>query len=379
MLLLPSAIFQPGCTRTATAPVAKAEAGVPKFEIDVSWPRMEDTIWHIGSVAGMALDPTNDHMYVLQRPRGLADDEKLAAHDPPLADCCVPAPEVMEFDPAGNLLGGWGGSGQGYEWPNSTHGISIDYEGNIWIGGGNGKGDAHVLKFTKAGKFLLQIGHAGKSGGSNDTANMGRPTKAIVYPKTNEVFVSDGYDNRRVIVFDADTGAYKRHWGAYGNRPDDSATRDRILEGPTAPAQFNIVHSLAVSNDGLVYVADRVNNRVQVFQSDGKFIKEGFVARKTLFLREYSPLGTVCDLAFSPDAQQELLYVADCLNYHIWILRRDTLQVLDKIGRKGRNAGQFYHLHMIATDMKGNLYSGEVEGKRVQRFLFKGVSATPSQ
>jgi DNA-binding beta-propeller fold protein YncE len=351
-------------------------ASVPRFQVDASWPKMDDNIWLFGAIGGIAVDPTNDHVFVLQRPKSLSEDELHATFDPPLTDCCVPAPPVMEFDPAGHLLGGWGGDGPGYEWPASSHGISIDYKGNVWIGGGNGQGDAHVLKFTKTGKFLLQIGHRGKAAGSNDTVNMGRPTKAIVYPKTNEVFVSDGYDNRRVIVFDADTGQYKRHWGAYGKRPDDSATRDRILEGPTAPQQFNNVHSLAVSNDGLIYAADRVNNRVQVFQPDGTFVKEGFVARKTLFLRSYSPIGTVCDLAFSPDPKQQFMYVADCINYHVWILQRDTLQVLGKIGREGRNAGLFYHLHMLAADTKGNIYTGEVEGKRVQKFLFRSGART---
>ena len=182
----------------------KPAGGVPTFQVDPSWPRFEGN-WIFGSIGGVFVDPTNDHVWVLNRPRTLEPDENYAVQTPPAADCCVPPPFVMEFDENGRFLKGWGGPGPGYEWPANEHGLSIDSKGNFWIGG-NGKGDAQVLKFNKDGKFLLQIGHAGKSNGSNDTENFASPTKATYYSKTNEVFVSDGYINRRIAVFDADTG-----------------------------------------------------------------------------------------------------------------------------------------------------------------------------
>ncbi len=345
-------------------------AGVPTFQVDPFWPKTEGN-WILGSIGGIAVDPTNDHVWVSQRPRTLDKDENYAAQNPPAADCCVPAPPIMEFDAAGKFLQGWGGPGQGYQWPESEHGITIDYKGNVWIEG-NGKNDNQVLKFTKAGKFLLQIGHSGKSAGSNDTENFNQPTKASVYQKTNEVFISDGYINRRVIVFDADTGAYKRHWGAYGKRPDDAAPRTRLFEGP-APQQFNLVHAVEISNDDLLYVADRSNNRIQVFKPDGTFLKESFIARGVT-----TPTGTAIDIAFSSDPQQRFLYVSGG-DQRVRILNRQTLQVVGSFGRLGHYPGQFHHIHAIAVDSKGNFYAGENTGKRVQKFLFKGVSSSSSR
>src|ERR1700730_1173757 len=215
---------------------------------------------------------------------------------------------------AGNVIQGWGGPGPGYEWPETEHGIHVDYKGNVWISA-NGAKDNQILKFTNDGKFLMQIGHSGKSKGSLDTENLNKPSGIYVYQRTNEVFVSDGYINRRVIVFDADTGAFKRLWGAYGNKPDDSVPRTPPYEGP-APQQFNNVNGILISNDDLVYVADRHNNRIQVFKPDGTFVKEAFVAREVR-----TPSGTTKDLAFSPDSRQQFLYVA-CGDEHIRILNR---------------------------------------------------------
>ena len=354
-----------GMTARAAAQAPKAAAGVPAYQVDPAWPKTEGN-WMFGSIGGIAVDPSNDHVWVLQRPRTLDNDENYAAQKPPAADCCLPAPPVMEFDSAGNFLGGWGGPGPGYDWPENEHGITIDYKGNVWIGG-NSKKDNQYLKFTKTGKFLLQIGHPGKSTGSNDTENFNEPTKAFVYAKTNEVFISDGYINRRVIVFDADTGAFKRLWGAYGKKPDDAAPRTRLFEGP-GPEQFNLVHAVLISNDDLVYVADRTNNRIQVFRPDGTFVKEGFVAREVS-----TPTGTAIDLAFSPDSRQQFLYVSSG-DQHVRILNRDTLEVLGSFGRLGHYPGQFHHIHVMAIDSKGNIYTGENTGKRVQKFVFKGLS-----
>jgi DNA-binding beta-propeller fold protein YncE len=348
-----------------SARAQRAAAGIPTFEVDASWPKFEGN-WIFGSIGGVFVDPTNDHVWVLNRPRSVQADESYAAEKPPAADCCVPPPFVMEFDENGKFLKGWGGPGPGYEWPLNEHGVSIDPKGNFWIAS-NGKGDAQVLKFNKEGKFLLQIGHAGKSAGSNDTENFASPTKATYYAKTNEVFVSDGYINRRVAVFDADTGKYKRHWGAYGKRPDDTVKLTRTSEGPP-PEQFNLVHDVQISNDDLVYVADRSNNRLQVFRPDGTFVKEAFVAREVR-----TPTGTVVTMAFSPDKEQRFLYVTSG-DQKIRILDRQSLQVLGTVGRLGHYAGQFHHITDIAVDSKGNIYTGENTGRRVQKFVFKGMS-----
>jgi DNA-binding beta-propeller fold protein YncE len=345
------------CDRPAEA--ERSPGGVPTFAVDASWPKFEGN-WIFGSIGGVFVDPTNDHVWVLNRPRTLQPDENYAVQNPPAADCCTPPPFVMEFDEGGNFIKGWGGPGPGYEWPANEHGLSIDPKGNFWIAS-NGKGDAQVLKFDRDGRFLLQIGHAGGSNGSNDTENFASPTKATYYAKTNEVFVSDGYINRRVAVFDADTGKYKRHWGAYGRRPEDSVPRIRSFDGPP-PEQFNLVHDLQISNDDLVYVADRSNNRVQVFRPDGTFVKEAFVARDVR-----TPTGTVVTMAFSPDATQRFLYVTSG-DQKVRILDRQSLQVVGTFGRLGHYAGQFHHITDIAVDSKGNLYTGENEGRRVQKF-----------
>ena len=181
------------------------------------------------------------------------------------------APAVLEFGPDGKFLQAWGGPGAGYEWPTSQHGILVDDQDNVWLTG-SAKEDNQILKFTRSGKFLMQIGHAGKNKGSNDTQNLGGPAALFLYRKTNELFVADGYINRRVIVFDATTGAYKRHWGAYGKKPDDSYTfpsRAQFLQGPPPPSFNTPVHAVLVTNDDMVYVADRSNNRLQIFTVAG--------------------------------------------------------------------------------------------------------------
>jgi DNA-binding beta-propeller fold protein YncE len=349
-----------------------AQPSVPHFEPDPYWPKPLPNNWMLGQVSGIYVD-SHDHIWVTSRPRTLDNNDKYAALKPPEADCCIPAPPIMEFDQAGNLIQGWGGPGAGYEWPDNEHGIFIDYKENVWVGGNSDK-DTNILKFTKTGKFLLQIGHHGKSGGSNDTENLKRPAGICVYPKTNEVFVADGYGNRRVIVFDADTGAYKRHWGAYGNKPDDGVPRTRVYEGP-GPQQFNTVHGIRISSDDLVYVGDRVNNRIQVFRPDGTFVKEGYIERKTS-----TPEGTAFDIAFSPDKQQQFFYVPDGSNKKVQILNRDTLEVVGFFGgHGGHGTGQFFHIHSIATDSKGNIYLGESFGMRALRWNYKGMSAASSR
>ncbi len=343
-----------------------AGVSVPKFEADPYWPKPLPNNWILGEVSGVAVD-ARDHVWIIHRPRTTSEHDRYAADGK--GDCCVPAPAVIEFDPAGNVVQAWGGPGAGYEWPDNEHGVFVDAKDNVWIGG-NGDKDAQLLKFTRAGKFLMQIGHHGQSKGNNDTANLGRPAGIVVWAPTNEVFVADGYGNRRVIVYDGETGAYKRHWGAYGNKPDDSAPRTRFFEGTGAP-QFNLVHGLRISNDGLLYVGDRVNNRVQVFKLDGTFVKEGYIERKTS-----GSEGTAFDVAFSPDKQQRFFYVPDGTNKKIQIVDRQTLEILGFVGgHGGHGALDFYHIHSIAVDSKGNIYMGEVNaGRRALKYTYKGMS-----
>jgi len=343
-----------------TVPYAEAQAGkkIPKLQVDLSWPEWPET-WIQGASAGIATDKL-DNVWIIHRPASVTDKRA----------CCRPAPAVMEFDSAGKLLQSWNGPGEGYQWPleNDEHGIFVDYKNNVWIAGrgANGTSENQILKFDRTGKFLLQIGRRGNGNNSNDTTNLGQPADMTVYPATNELFVADGYGNRRVIVFDADTGAYKRHWGAYGNKPDDAAPKTPSFKGP-GDQQFNQVHHVRISTDGLVYVADRLNRRIQVFRLDGTFVKEAFVRRDS---KETG--GTVSSLAFSADAQQQFLYVADQIENQILIFDRPTLQELGSLGHLGRYAGQFVSPHNITTDSKGNLYVAEdLGGQRVQKFSFK--------
>jgi DNA-binding beta-propeller fold protein YncE len=366
--LFAGAIFLVLLGGPAVVPAATVMA--PRFEVDPMWPKPLPNHWVIGATVGVALD-AQDHVWIIHRPNALEDNEVHAAKNPPWAKCCTPAPPVLEFDQAGNLVGHWGGPGAGYEWPERNHGITVDYKGNIWIGGADQLPTPHddmLLKFTREGKFLLQIGKASQSKGSDDVQNLRLPAKTFVDPKTNELFVADGYGNHRVIVFDADTGKYKRHWGAYGHKPDDTILPYKPSDPP--PQQFrNPVHCVALSHDGLLYVCDRGNDRIQVFKPDGTFVKEVFIEKETL------GSGTTFDIAFSPDPQQKYMYVADGENNQIHILDRQSLEVLTSFGDGGRQPGQFYGVHSLATDSKGNLYTTETyRGQRVQKFIYKGMA-----
>jgi DNA-binding beta-propeller fold protein YncE len=349
---------------------AAAQSGgvqAPRFEVDPLWPQPLPNHWILGNTIGVSVD-NEDHVWIIHRGASLEAKEVYATANPPAAECCRPAPPVLEFDSAGKLLHAWGGPGEGYDWPDSNHGITVDYKGNVWIGG-NGRGNNQVLKFTQEGKFLLQIGKPNASKGSNDTANLNMPAKTFVDRRTNELYVADGYGNKRVIVFDADTGQYKRHWGAYGKMPDDARLPPYNPNDPPAPQFRNPVHCADLSNDGLLYVCDRVNNRIQVFRPDGTFVKEQFIAKNTL------GDGAVWDVAFSRDPEQRYLYLADGANEKVYILLRDTLEILTSFGDGGRQPGQFYAVHSIATDSKGNIYTTETyRGQRVQKFVYKGLA-----
>jgi hypothetical protein len=336
-------------------------ADPPRFQVDPFWPKPLPNNWIIGQVGGIAVD-AQDHVWIIHRPRSLTDDEKGATLNPPRSKCCVPAPPVIEFDADGNVVQAWGGPGAGYEWPLREHGIYVDHKGFVWLGG-NRDGDGAILKFTRDGKFVMQIGHAGPSKGSNDPTQLDKPADVNVDPATNEIYVADGYGNRRVIVFDADTGAYKRHWGAYGHKPSDDKTPPYSPAAPVAQQFGNPVHCAKLAKDGLLYVCDRINNRIQVFHKDGSFVTEWFYEKNTL------GNGAVWDLALSRDPQQTYLFNADGENNEVRILRRSDGAVVGSFGRSGRWAGQFHWVHNITVDSKGNIFTTEVDNAdRVQKF-----------
>ncbi len=339
----------------------------PQFEVDPFWPKPLPNHWIMGSTIGISVD-SRDHVWVVHRRTSLNErTEASAATDPPTGECCIPAPNLLEFDPDGNLVAHWGGPGEGYDWPSSNHGITVDHKDNVWIGG-NGGQDAHILKFSRNGQFLLQLGKPGTSRGSNDTETFGRVAEVSIDASANEVYVADGYGNRRVAVIDLDSGEFKRYWGAYGNQPDDTDLGPYDPEAPPAQQFRNPVHCAEPSNDDFVYVCDRANDRIQAFRKDGTFVKEVFIAPKTL------GDGSVWDIAFSKDPEQKFLYVADGKNERIYILLRETLEVLTSFGDGGRQPGQFFGVHSIATDSKGNIYTTETyEGKRLQKFVYKGM------
>ena len=352
--------------------IGAAATPVPQFAPDPLWSQALPNKWVTGAVGGTAVD-SHDNVWVFHREASIPDGEKAASLTPPQAECCIPAPAVLEFSPAGKLLQAWGGPGPGYEWFTTQHGIFVDNKDNVWLSG-SAKEDNQILKFTNTGKFLMQIGHTGKNKGSNDTENLGGPAGLFVYPKTNELFVADGYFNHRVIVFDADTGAYKRHWGAYGKKPEDGykvPPRAQLVQGEAPPQFNNPVHAVVISNDDLVYVADRTNNRLQVFRLDGTFVKEVFIARNTLQAE-----GTVHSFALSPDKAQQFLYVLDGSNKAVRVLNRQTLEIVSNVGgHAGHNAREFFHAHSVAADSKGNLFIGEVNnGQRYYKYTFTGMS-----
>ena len=334
----------------------------PLYKVDAAWPKELPNNWIMGEVGVIAVD-RQDHIWVLQRPGSNTKDDLGAAQNPPTAECCISAPPVLVFDAEGNLLRSWGGPGPGYDWPGTEHSIFVESSGNVWITG-NGAKDRQAIEFTSEGKFIRQIGHPSAAPMNNsDTTMLGRPAGFEVDEKARELYIADGYLNRRVIVFDSETGAFKRMWGAYGNPPSDADFAPYSPGGPPGQLFRNPVHCVHISSDGLVYVCDRVSDRIQVFTKEGKFVREFTLRPETL------GNGSAYDLAFSHDALQKYLLVADGENNVIWTLLRSDGSVQGTTGHAGRNAGQFHHVHSVVGDSKGNLYTGEVEtGRRIQKF-----------
>jgi hypothetical protein len=338
----------------------------PKFKVDPAWPLELPSNWILGQVGGLAVD-SHDHIWVLQRPGSDTADELGAAQTPPRSICCFAAKPVLEFDMSGKLLNAWGGPGPasaGYDWPKTEHGIHVDRNDNVWIGG-NDPADRMVLKFTRDGRFLMQIGKPSTDPmDSSRTDILGRPAGIDVDEAAHEVYIADGYGNKRVIVFDSETGKFKRLWGAYGNKPSDADPGPYAPGAPPAQQFRTPVHCVHIAHDGLVYVCDRSNNRIQVFSKQGKFVKEFPVRPETL------GIGSAWDIAFSGDNGQSFLFVADGEDNVIWTMQRSDGKILGFTGHNGRNAGQFHWIHQIASDSAGNLYTGEVDtGKRIQRFV----------
>lgn len=387
------AIIGLGVTERALEQTAQAQARsdkqVPIFEVDPFWPKPMPNNWVFGMTIGVGVDE-KDHVWIIHRGNdpGNLDRTELAFPPPPggaaqggaepvrVSECCLSAPPVVAFDQDGNVVHAWGGPEAHPAWPASNHGIIVDHNGIVWIGG-NGGPDSHILKFTREGKFVGMIGKPGARkaekgfvANSHDMESFGRVAKIFIDPKNNEAYVADGYLNKRVAVVDMDSGQIKRYWGAYGNKPDDSPMGRYNPKDPPAQQFRNPVHCAEMSNDGFVYVCDRPNDRIQVFTREGKFVKEKMIFPETL------SDGSVWDIAFSHDPEQRFLYVADGANEHVYILDRESLEIVSQFGTGGRQPGQFLGVHSIAVDSKGNIYTTETyTGKRLQKFVFKGMGA----
>ena len=354
----------------------------PMFEVDPFWPQPFPNNWLLGNAIGVWVDDSDIIWMVHRSSATLTGGETGAEQDPPTGECCIGAPPIMAFDRDGNIVRAWGGDPgedyQGYEWPESNHGIVLDHEGNVWVGG-NGGGDSHVLKLTQDGDVLAQFGRANArqapDGGfirnSLDPESFGRVAEIFVDAQENEAYLSDGYLNRRVAVVDSETGEMKRFWGAYGNVPDDDY--EFGPRGPDAPGadQFRgPVHCAKMSVDRRLYVCDRQSNRLQLFTPAGEFLEEAFFARGTL------GSGAVWDIAFSRDENQTYIYIVDGTNQRVRVVHRETLEELYTFGQGGRYPGEFFGAHSVDVDSDGNVYTTETyEGKRIQKFVYKGVGS----
>jgi DNA-binding beta-propeller fold protein YncE len=333
---------------------------VPEFEVEKSWPKVPPK-WKLGDASSFAIDD-KDNVWLLHRARTVKAGE-------------AAAPPVVVFDTAGTFVKAWGGEDAGTQWPEREHGIHVDAKGFVWITGNNCPtngiaglkpvSDDQILKLTGDGKVVMRIGESNGSKGNADTRNVHRAADVWVHPASNELYVADGYGNHRVIVFDAETGAFKRMWGAFGNKPVDDdhceVVTPKTFPAGDGPPNFSIVHALRVANDGMVYVADRENRRVQTFTPNGTFVKQ-LVKTDTPFAR---------NLALSHDPVQQFLYIGNGMD--IVIVDRRSLEIVGTIEVPGMIGGG----HQIAVDSKGNLYiAGTTAG--LQKLTFKGMAVPKS-
>jgi len=338
---------------------------VPMFKVDAAWPTIPNN-WVLGEVTSISVD-RKDHIWVLHVPQSIPEAQRANA-----------APPVLEFDAAGKLLASWGGPGQGYEWPGREHGIFVDANDFVWIGGRAGwprattpgNSDDMIVKFTTTGKFVMQIGHRGQSKGNTDTENVHQATDVFVDTRAKEVYAADGYGNKRVIVFDSETGKFKRMWGAFGNPPPPTFAPNAAVPQPQTtpdgPPEFGLPHSVKVSRDGIVYLADRINNRIQLFTTEGKYLRQVRLAA----VNNVTPVPA--GFAFSPDKKQRYLYVVDSGPMQIIIYDREKLVEIGRVGMRGPKTGEFDIIHHMATDSKGNLYGAEiVTNRRAQRLVLQ--------
>jgi hypothetical protein len=355
------------CCAVLVASLTVQGQAPPRYRVDPFWPRELPNNWIVGQIGGMAVDK-NDHIWVFQRPGTDSKDELAAAQTPPVSQCCFPAPSVLEFDTKGNLIKSWGSPGFVPDWFASEHAIFVDKDENVWLGG-NAPTDRHILKFTNDGKKqLLEIGHPSKDTENNqDTSILGSPAGFELDEGAHEAYIADGYMNKRVVVYDSNTGAFKRGWGAYGiplSQIDNGAPPPYVPSASLSKQFRNPVHCAHLSVDGFVYVCDRSNDRIQVFTKQGQFVREFRVKTDTL------GNGSVYGLVFSHDSKQKYLLIVDGENNVVWILNRSDGAVVGSFGHRGRNAGQFHHVHQMVMDSHGNVYTGEVDnGKRIQKFI----------
>ena len=428
---------------------ASKDGRMPDFVADPSWPQPLPHEWLLGQIGGLSID-RHDHIWVYNRPRSMTNEEAgleravpgaTDAKGQPVnglgfarlngfgADCCKAAPSVLEFNASGTLLRAWGGPSdpgfiggkckeeEGCIWPNSEHGIYLDENDNVWLAG-NSAGtpndatpwttnkhgsDGFVMKFDMNGNFKMRIGGTPNGADSNDdrggingTPALYQPADMVVDPKTNHLYIADGYGNRRILIIDANTGKYIGHFGAYGNNPiNDGAAKaagrwpQDYVAGNRTPAFFRSpVHCVRIAHDGKIYVCDRGNDRIQVFDGNNPALgkpcnnpsgtpgKCGFVTER--FISEHTDTapvmpGTAVSLGFSKDKLQSCLYVGDNTNMTIYILNRTNLQELGRFGRSGRMVGEFHWLHQLSVDSNGNVFTGEVDtGKRIQKFIRYG-------
>lgn len=361
--------------------------GAPLYKVDPFWPKPLPNRWSMQQVTGLGVEAKNDHVWFLNRAAAADGDETGGGGNPPRILCCVRGPEAVELDPEGNVVTAWGGPGYIPEWPTALQTIIADRQGNIWIGGTAAQDS--VLKFTRDGKLLWDFGHRPPK----DAGPLKEDNTQTDYLVSKGRFYLDE-DNRemymvnmkRVLVFDMDSGAFKRGWGGHGI-PLSEISNDPIppyvWTGAAPPEEKQFVpdlHFVLISKDRLVYVGERGQDRIEVFTPEGKFVKEFYVAPNTPARgpdcgglppkTQAPPCGTTYKMVFSNDPGQKFLFVADGTNDVVWILDRESGKTLGSFGGNGKYAGQFHWINALGMDSKGNIYTGEVEeAKRIQKFV----------